>query len=112
MEDIKYIGINLLDGSEKEILDNLSAEYYDKIKRSIRNITSLVIHIKTHRDKPDKKTKVYSVHMRAVAPTKIFESSAHDWDFARTLHMAFQEMEKVVQHRFHSDASYKREYEK
>lgn len=103
MEEIQYIGADVLDETEKSDLEKLSAEYYDKIKRALNNITSLKIHIKKHTKGGKGK---FSVHASANAPTKIFEASASDWDFARTLHMAFNEIEKQIEHAFHDDTKF------
>lgn len=102
MEVIQYIGIDELDSSERAVLDKLSAEYYDKIQRSLKNITSIVVHIKEYGKGGDRKK--YSLHLRAIAPTVIFESGkASDWDFARTLHKAFKDVERQIQHKLHTD---------
>lgn len=102
MEAIQYIGIEQLTPEERAILDKLSAEYYDTIQRSLKNLTSIIIHIKEYNK--EGKRKKYSVNVRAVAPTAIFEEKhAADWDFARTLHKAFKNIERQIQHRLHTD---------
>ncbi|MBI4441667.1 hypothetical protein HY639_05855 [Candidatus Woesearchaeota archaeon] len=106
MEAIQYKGLDLVSDEQRVVLDKLSAEYYDKIQRSVHNKTfSLVIHVKKYEDKAggegkEKKHAKFSVHVRAIAPSKLFEASAADWDFARTLHKVFREVELVVQHHF------------
>jgi hypothetical protein len=101
MEKIQYTGLDNIDDGERRTLDKLSAEYYEKIQRSLQNVTSLQIHIKTYK----KQGKVkYSIHAKAVAPTKIFVSTkAHDWHFPTTLHKAFKDLEMQIQHRLHTD---------
>ncbi len=101
MEQIQYTGLDELNTAEKEILNTLSAEYYDKIQRELKNITSLQIHIKAH-DKEGARTR-WELHSKAVAPTQIFESSAEDWDFARTLHKIFKDLERQITHQLKSD---------
>ena len=65
MEEIQYIGVNELDDNEKEVVDKLSAEYYDKIKRELKNITSLKIHIKTYQTAGGvAKKKKFSINVR------------------------------------------------
>ena len=88
MNDIQYVGAKELDDAEKKTLDDLSAEYYGKIQRKVKNVTSLKIHVKKHTKggKPN-----YSVHLNLVAPTRDFECSASSWDFAKTMHMVFNE---------------------
>lgn len=105
MEAIQYIGIDQLDDTEKQVLDKLSAEYYEKIQRMLKNETSIVIHVKEYEKQGSRKK--YSLHVRAIAPTVIFESSnASDWDLARTLHKAFNDIEKQIEHRFKPNKNY------
>ena len=117
MEAIQYIGVEQLSTDERIALDTLSAEYYDKIQRSLKNVTSLIIHIKEYKKAaaPEKKEergdygkkpkrKKYDIHIKVVAPTRIFEEKhAADWDFARTLHKAFKNLEREIQHKLHTD---------
>ena len=87
---------------EKQVLNTLANEYYDKIKRALKNECSVKIDVKEHGkvdDNPDKKVR-YDIHIVAVTATKLrFESSAEDWDFARTVHKAFKEIERQIEHK-------------
>lgn len=100
MEIIQFIGADALDDFDKDKLNKLSTEYYDKIKKKLHNVTSLKVHVKEY-SKGGSKEK-FSVHINAIAPTRIFEATASDWDFARTLHMAFGSIQKQIEHAFHS----------
>lgn len=106
MEQIQYIGIDDLDAKERAILDKLSAEYYDTIQRSLKNEVSITIHVKKHKqeeDNPEKQHR-FEITIKVAAPTAIFEEKhAEDWDFARTLHKAFKNIERQIQHRLHTD---------
>jgi len=44
MEQIKIIGIKELDDKEVETVNRLAKEYYGKIQRAIKNLTSVVMH--------------------------------------------------------------------
>ena len=105
---IQYIGLGNIGPSERRILDTLSSEYYDKIQRSLKNITSVVIQIKVHSKNNSKKK--WSINMRVIAPTRIIESdNAVDWDFARTLHKSFNQILQELEHTFRSkDQPWKR----
>lgn len=103
MDNIEYVGVNELKDGEKADLEKLSAEYYGKIKRRIKNTTSLKIHIKDHGKGGKSK---FSIHVHVSAPTRFFEATASDWDFARTLHIAFNEVEKQIEHAFHDDTKF------
>ena len=99
MEQIKIIGIKELDDSEVEIVNRLAKEYYNKIQRAIKNITSFVIHVKSYEKTGNRKK--YSVSLKVVAPTRTFDSKAADWELAKALHMAFNKVERMIEHRFH-----------
>ena len=117
MVPIQYIGVDQLTTDERIVLDKLSAEYYDKIERSLKNLTTIIVHIKEYKKEaaPEKKEergfygkklkrKKYDIHIKVVAPTRIFEEKhAADWDFARTLHKAFKNIEREIQHKLHTD---------
>jgi imidazoleglycerol phosphate dehydratase HisB len=103
MEPIQFIGLNELEKVDQDMVQTLATEYYDKIQRALKNLTSLVIHIKTlekegHRHR-------YEIHVKAVAPTRIFDSSKGksntDWDLASALHHAFKSIEHEIEHAFH-----------
>ncbi len=95
MAKIEYAGLKEINEKEKEILDKLSEEYYPKIKRKLHNELTLKIHIKKYSETGEKHK--WSIHAKAIAPTKIFTSDkACDWDFARTLHKAFKDLENEI----------------
>ena len=97
MEKIQYRGANKLNEEEKNTLNKLAPEYYDKIQRSLNNVTSLQVDIKLYKKLGGKRK--YDVHVKAVAPTTIFSASYADWDFARTLHKVFKKIENEIAHK-------------
>ncbi len=99
MEQIKIIGIKELNDNEVETVNRLAKEYYNKIQRAIKNITSLVIHVKTYNITG--KRKQYEINVKVVAPTKSFDSKAVEWDLAKALHMALGKVERMIEHKFH-----------
>ena len=102
MEPIQIVGIKDLDDMEIDSVNRLANRYYGKIQREIQNVTSLVIHIKAH-DKQGRQ-KNYSVHVKAIAPTKIFASTKSiDWNLEKALHGSFRDIIRQMQHRLHTD---------
>ena len=99
MEQIKIIGIKELNEEEIDIVNKLAKEYYSKVQRAIKNITSIVIHVKIYN--VTGKRKQYEVNVKVVAPTKSFDSKAVEWDLAKALHMALGKVERMIEHRFH-----------
>jgi len=101
-EVIQFIGVKKLPPEDQALVHALSTEYYPKIKRSLKNLTSLAVHVKEYK-KAGRRHK-YSIHVRVLAPTQIFESTkAADWDLRRTLHKAFKDVEREIQHQLHTD---------
>lgn len=97
-EVIQFIGVNELSEDEQLIVNTLATEYYGKIKRALKNLTSMAVHVKTYKKEGAKKK--FSINIRAIAPTGIFESKmAADWDLARTLHKAFKNIEHEIEHK-------------
>ena len=101
-EIIQFIGVNKLEPEEQDTVMTLSEEYYSKIKRQIKNRMSLVVHVKTYQ-RDGGKAK-YALHIRLIAPTRIFEScKAHDWDLPRALHKSFKDLMSEIRHSLHTD---------
>ncbi|MBW2997585.1 hypothetical protein KY349_04560 [Candidatus Woesearchaeota archaeon] len=113
MEPIQFIGLNELEDVDQQMVQTLATQYYDKIQRALKNLTSLVIHIKRY-EKEGHRQK-YSIHVRVIAPTKVFESSkspeAATWDLASALHNAFKNLVRQIQHEFHGERGWKKDYE-
>lgn len=99
--EIEFVGIKQLDEFEREIVNKLANRYYDKIKRTIKNTTSIILALKVHSKGGTKKK--YSFKVKVVAPTRIFEASSSDWDLARTLHEVFNALQNEIKHKLHTD---------
>ena len=105
MEHIQIVGLELLDKIEKEDIKKLAEEYFIKIQRQLKNIESVVIHIKEYNKEGNRKK--FSIHIRAIAPEHIFEADAADWDFKRTIHKVFKKLETELEHHFHGSDQHK-----
>lgn len=112
-EIIQYKGLDELDEFEKAELNKFSERYFPKIKRETKNLTSVELHIKIHRKefKKDEQRKKYSIHLRVIAPTKIFEASADDWDFPTAVHKAYENAILEIKKHFRSDISRRKSYD-
>ncbi len=77
MEQIQIIGMKELDDMEIDAISRIANKYYPKMQRELRNELSLVIHVKDY--KKGGKYWTYSVHVRAIAPTRIFASLPSGW---------------------------------
>ena len=100
MELIKIKGISLLTEDERRLADKLLNEYYPKIQRRIKNVVFLRVHIKEY--EKDGARKKYSINIKAINSTDVFEANAYDWDFARTMHKVLNKIENEIENRFYS----------
>jgi len=111
---VQFKGLNSLNDEEKEFLDKIAPEYYEKLKRSVHNLAQLQIHFKTY-DTTGKR-KRYSIHMNFSAPERnIFVSTKpapmvkdKDWKFSKSLHEAFKNLEAQVKKAMKKDQSHPR----
>lgn len=109
MNEIQIIGIKELDEMELEAVNRIASKGYDKIKRELKNEVLITVHIKSH-DKQGTQRK-YSVHVKVMAPTRIFTSTkAVDWNLETALHKSFEDVAKMIQHAFHTDNQHKKSY--
>ena len=113
---VQFKGLDILNAEEREFLDKIVPEYYEKLKRSLKNITMIEIHFKEYGAKTPEKRKKFDIHIRAIAPTKnIFASTkpAHhtknkDWKFSKSLTEAFKNLENQIKKTLHTDKSHAR----
>ncbi len=110
---VRYSGTDVLTSEEKRILDKLSAEYFEKMKRSIKNIAEVIIHIKAYEE--EGRRKKFSIDLRVNSPIlkTLISTRSHDWDFSRAVHKAFHDIESQLSTRLHlqSGRGYKKPYE-
>jgi hypothetical protein len=100
-EIIQFVGVNELAPEEQELVSRLSTESYQKFTRLMKKIEQMVVHIKTYENEGQKKK--FALHIRVKAPTSaIIEScKSHDFDLARALHKAFDDIRVQIEHKFH-----------
>ena len=98
---IQYTGLRALEAIDQETVKNLSDRYLGKITQQIKNVTKVVYHIKQYR-KSGKASK-YSVRLRVIAPTHIFESSATEWELPKVTHMVYKEIINQIKRKLRTD---------
>jgi ribosome-associated translation inhibitor RaiA len=100
-EQVQFVGVNELSPEEQALVSRLSTEHYEKLQRTLKTIENMTVHVK-HYEKTGGKRK-FSLHVRIKAPTKaVIEScTSDDFDLARALHKAFEDLKTQVEHRFH-----------
>lgn len=109
---IKFIGLNTFTKKEATQIKELSELYSKKIIRDFPK-ANIIIHTKKH-ETSGKTTKAikYSFHARVESPTVLLNSEAADWDLKKVIHETLRKLEMEMQHKFRTDAQYKREYER
>jgi len=108
MEPIQITGIDEISEEDRDLVNKLANEYYVKIQRGLKNITSIKLHIKQH-SKTGKKHKS-DIRVKVIAPTRVFEAQESDWDLARTLHRVFKNVEREIEHKLHVDDQHNKPY--
>ena len=110
MEPIQIIGMDKLENDvERETVNKIVNIYYEKIQRSLKNITSVSLHVKAH--SKGGKAKKWDLRVKVIAPTKVFEAQESDWELARSLHKVFKNVERQLQHKLHTDSQKPKSYE-
>ncbi len=103
-EVIQFVGVSDLPAEEQEVVQRLTTEHYEKIKRKLHNLTNMTVHVKCYQKEGNRKK--YSMHVKVVAPTQIFDSSnADDWELPRALHKAFTDIKHQIEHKMHTDVT-------
>ena len=101
-EMIQYIGFKELGEDERDAVEEIATKYHDKVKRLIHNVANLTLHVKTHGDvKGADKQRKYTVHLKLIAPTHMFESEDASFDLRKVTHLVFEHMLNQLEHKFH-----------
>ncbi len=108
-DTISYVGLKDLEEADQEIIMRLAEENFPKIQRLVKNKVELIIDVKRYHKEGH--TAKWSIHVKASTPGHVFDSTkAADWDLARTMHKAFDDIKKQIAHRLHSDAHYEKSF--
>ncbi|MBW2969460.1 hypothetical protein KY315_01055 [Candidatus Woesearchaeota archaeon] len=100
-EIIQFVGVKDLEPMEQETVQRLTTENYEKIKRALKNITSLKVHVKMY--KKEGEQKKFSMHVQAIYPGGTIESNkSHDFELPKALHQAFADVLVQIEHKFHT----------
>ncbi|GEM_PF-1016152 len=101
---LQFVGVKDLTIEEQELINDLSTKEFEKVKQSLKNTISMIIHVKNHGKKGAKNK--YALHIRVIAPTGIIEScKSHDWDLARALRKSFEDIKNQIEHKFKGNST-------
>lgn len=113
-EVIQFIGLKDLLPEEQGLVQSLTTKGYEKIKRDLRNATSLTVHVKRYKKaSSEEKRQKYSVHVKVIAATRrpIVSCMAHDWDLPRAMHKAFNDIKSQLKRAFYTDMTRPKPYD-
>ncbi|MBN1644892.1 hypothetical protein JW851_02540 [Candidatus Woesearchaeota archaeon] len=97
---LQFVGLKTLEPMEQELVQRISTENFEKIRRMLKNITKVKVQIKTY-EKQGKRKK-YSIHLQARAPGGPLDvDRAQDFDLARAIHKGFADLKGLIEHRMH-----------
>ena len=102
-EILQFVGLKTLSPDEQAIVQRLSTEYFEKVKRAAKNITNIKVHLKCYKKEGGKKK--YSVHVHVTLPTKakIESCKSHDFELPRSIHKAFADVKTQLKHKLRTD---------
>ena len=98
---VQYIDLKLLEKEESAVLVPIVDSYIKKLERMTPDAT-LILH--AHKQKTAGKKAKYSFKVRLDNPNIILETSAFDWDIARTTHKVLKQVEKILKRKYKRDA--------
>lgn len=98
---VQYIDLKILEKEESAVIIPLVDSYIQKLERITPNAT-LILHV--HKQKTAGKKSKYSFKVRLDNPNVILETSAFDWDIARTAHKVLKQVEKILKKKYKKDA--------
>lgn len=103
-EILQFVGINSLSIEGQVAVKDISTREFEKVKRQLKNIISMVVHVKVY-SKEASKAK-FALHIRVISPTQLFEScKSHDWDLVRALRKSFEDIHNEIEHKFKTNAT-------
>ncbi len=109
-EFVQFVGLNELEPAEQQTVKTIAMLGFEKLQRDLKTLSTMVVHVKTYEKEGNRKK--YSFHVRLNAHTRVFEScKAHDWDLARAVHKAMEDLQHQVVHAFHTDTTRKKAYD-
>ncbi len=104
MDPIQFSGISDLNDEERQVLKDVTTKNYGKIRALMKSEqTSVLIHIKTYREKKNGEKKKYSVTIKVTDPTNLFRSGTSDWTLGEALHAGFDKITREIKSKFRLD---------
>ena len=95
--NIQLIGAKVLSEDEKESVYSIATEYYAKIYKKMRDMSALVVHIKT--SEKQVKSKLYEIKSRAVSPSSVVESREESRELPQAVADSFEKIMHEIDHK-------------
>jgi hypothetical protein len=104
MVNVQIKGIEVLSEMDKQDVQKIVDNSYEKIKRKTKVdfVLKLVIKTMTKEGEKKDKSKHYSIQAGISGEVRPFEASSDGWDLHKVLHQALEKLENQAEHAFHS----------
>ena len=93
---IEYIGLRECTIEEIQEIKSVTEAAYKKLLRDFPKDPSFQVHVKKYGSSGARSK--YSVHLRLNEPTQKLEATQDDWELARALHRAMDNLNAEVRH--------------
>ena len=107
---IHATGVEELTEKEKQLVNKLLNEYYIKIQKRLKNMSSLEFRVKEYGKSGERwltKKKKFSIHVK-INSDKFYEADYADWDLARTIHKVMNKLMNEIEHKLHSSDQHRK----
>ncbi|MBD3354820.1 hypothetical protein GF361_02450 [Candidatus Woesearchaeota archaeon] len=112
-KNVQFVGLDILDPADQKKIKDIIHKDYILLERELKKINGLRIHFKQYEKGGRKK---YSVQMFVDAETEPITVNKMynpvEWDPVAIVHKLIDKARQQIIHKFKTDSSYRKEYEK
>ncbi|MBN1386178.1 hypothetical protein JW968_04360 [Candidatus Woesearchaeota archaeon] len=109
--DFQLIGSSELDSSEKDMLNELIDQYWNRMQRAVHQDIKMVLHVKKYSgtETETRKGTKYSINVRIEAPGKVLEANESGFGEMNVItKKAFEHILKIAEKRFKQSSGFKK----
>jgi len=99
MNRINIPGIDSLSPEDREKALQISQKNFEKMQRTLHNITAMEIKINTHNQKGN--NRKFSIISSINLGSRKFEANAEDWKILNALKKSLTSLSNEIEHSFH-----------
>lgn len=97
---IKITCGNDLGEGDKDLIHKISDEFYPKIERVLKDISSFDVHVKC--SKKDGNVKRYIINAKIIAPKNIFDIETEGYNLAKAVREVFVKILSSIESKCHT----------